>query len=129
MTARTERRLPLGLAIAVDFVFGVLLGTTSGSAMRANEGFYSLPLQIRAWFTLLSNDRGAALQRQQVDLAWTVNHEHPGLIKSLFALSHWKLQAGSKCSPRQERASVFRLMCFGALAVSVTTLWAMRRAG
>jgi hypothetical protein len=131
MTATSERRLHLGLAIVVGICFlGVLLGTTSEVGYARDEGFYFFAARkYEAWFSLLASDRALALKRQQVDLAWTVNHEHPGLIKSLFALSHMKLQASAKWFAETGTSFRFPAMCFGAMAVSLTTLWAMRRVG
>ena len=39
------------------------------------------------WFELLAEDPRAALEQANIDRFWRANHEHPALVKSLFALS------------------------------------------
>jgi len=131
MTATRQRWLHLALAAGVGFLFlVVLLETTREVGYARDEGFYFFASRkYEAWFSLLGRDRALALKREQVDLAWAVNHEHPGLIKSLFALSHMKLQSGGKWFAETGTSFRFPAMVLGAIAVATTALWGMRRFG
>jgi 4-amino-4-deoxy-L-arabinose transferase-like glycosyltransferase len=119
--------------IAVGLVGGyvaLLLATVGDLGYARDEGFYYWAAQsYERWFDLLLTDPSAALEREQVDRVWSVNHEHPALMKSLFALSlrylhtkwHWLSEAGT----------ALRLpgMVVSSLAVGVTYLWACRAVG
>ena len=77
----------LGAGLAMMYV-GLLLMTSQDLAMSRDESFYVVAAQDYArWFEQLANDSGAALEQTAIDQAWDFNHEHPGLVKSLFALS------------------------------------------
>ncbi len=92
-----------------------------------DEGFYfAAARSYDAWFELLKQSPGEALTPAVVDRYWSVNHEHPSLIKSLFALSH-RCLAGLF----SETSTSFRLpgMLLSSLAVLVTFLWGRRVLG
>ena len=77
----------VALGLGAAFV-ALLLGTTGDLGYARDEGFYFFAADRYAgWFQLLSSNWRAAISPKAVDAAWGVNHEHPGLIKSLFALS------------------------------------------
>lgn len=86
----------LGLVLCVLYV-ALLVATSGEIGMSRDEGFYVIAAQDYAtWFEALAEDPGAAITQEVIDPAWDYNHEHPGLIKSLFALSwlaqkHWGL--------------------------------------
>ncbi len=66
----------------------VLLGTSPDLAMSRDESFYVIAAQDYArWMRQLASDPDAALTTEAIDAAWDYNHEHPGLVKGLFALS------------------------------------------
>ncbi|AKT40506.1 ArnT family glycosyltransferase [Chondromyces crocatus] len=82
----------VGLALGVAFV-ALLLDTAGNLGYARDEGFYFAAAdRYAAWFELLASDFRTAVSRRAVDAAWSVNHEHPALIKSLFALSSHTLQ-------------------------------------
>lgn len=87
-----------GRPLAVrDHVFGallcvlyvaILLVTSRDLGMARDEGFYvDAADRYAAWFEILASDRDRALERAVIDSHWESNHEHPSLVKSLFALS------------------------------------------
>lgn len=86
----------LGLGLCVAYV-ALLMATSGEIGMSRDEGFYVIAAQDYAeWFEQLADDPSAAFTQEVIDPAWDYNHEHPGLIKSLFALSwlaqeHWGL--------------------------------------
>ena len=86
MSPRPDRRLALLLGA---LYVAVLLITASSLGYARDEGFYFYAAHAyRDWFALLIDDPSRALQRAQIDRYWSVNHEHPSLMKVLFATSH-----------------------------------------
>jgi 4-amino-4-deoxy-L-arabinose transferase-like glycosyltransferase len=70
-----------------------LVVTTRDLGYARDEGFYfSAADAYGRWFELLFSNPKAALEPKAIDAAWRVNSEHPGLVKSLFALSNLVLQ-------------------------------------
>jgi 4-amino-4-deoxy-L-arabinose transferase-like glycosyltransferase len=106
---------------------GLLLATSGSLGFMRDEGFYfGAARAYEAWFTLLWHSPAEALSRGVVDRYWAVNHEHPALIKALFALSHHFLSGAFT-----EASSSFRLpgMLLSSLAVAVTFDWGRRALG
>ncbi|HYP91452.1 MAG TPA: hypothetical protein VEQ59_24965, partial [Polyangiaceae bacterium] len=120
-----KRRADLLLAVALFFGYlALLLGTSGSLGFTRDEGFYFASARTyESWFELLWSEPTRALSPAVSDRYWAVNHEHPALIKSLFALSH-HLAAGLFA----EESSSFRLpgMLLSSLAVSVTFVWGRR---
>lgn len=78
----------IALAFAVTYVV-LLVRTTEDLGYARDEGFYFQAAQAYGrWFEQLASNPSAAVTPRAVDAAWSVNHEHPALIKSLFALSN-----------------------------------------
>ena len=82
-----------GLGFALGLGYVVLLWATAGDlAMSRDESFYVRAGESYAgWFSTLLEDSAAAMDPDFIDARWEYNHEHPALIKSLFALS-WLAQ-------------------------------------
>jgi len=123
----------LGLALAGGYL-AWLLGTVSDLGYARDEGFYYQAARTyEAWFDLLLRDPAQALAPAVVDRHWQVNHEHPALMKTLFALSrrllfeHWGWFAEPGTAHR------FPGMVMGSLAVALVFVWGRlalgRRAG
>jgi 4-amino-4-deoxy-L-arabinose transferase-like glycosyltransferase len=105
----------------------LLLATSSSLGFMRDEGFYFAAARAyEAWFSLLWQDPTEALSRAVIDRYWAVNHEHPSLIKALFALSH-RFLAGAF----QDVSTSYRLpgMLLSSLAVAVTFVWGRRALG
>ena len=112
----------LGLAYVVW-----LLATARSLGFPRDEGFYfRAGTQYAGWFHMLFERPHDALLRANVDAMWGYNHEHPALMKGLFALSwmffheKWKLFA--------DASTAFRLpaMCMAGMALWVTYLFGAR---
>lgn len=102
----------------------LLVESASSLGFTRDEGFYFVAARAyRAWFELLLREPSAALSRAVIDRYWGVNHEHPGLMKTLFALCNLWLGGWFR-----EVSTSFRLpsMLLSSLAVSVTFLWGRR---
>lgn len=108
-----------------------LLSTTRDLGYSRDEGFYFQAAErYRQWFSMLVSEPSRALTRAMIDRHWGVNHEHPALIKSLFAGS----KAWLSGSGLIDQGTVMRLpaMILSSMAVSVTYGWGrvvMGRAG
>jgi 4-amino-4-deoxy-L-arabinose transferase-like glycosyltransferase len=105
----------------------LLLATAGSLGFMRDEGFYFAAARAYGdWFALLWHNPAEALTPAVVDRYWAVNHEHPALIKSLFALSNRWL-SGVFSQP----SSSFRFpaMLLSSLAVAVTFLWGRRVVG
>ena len=78
----------VGLALCAAYV-AVLLYTAPDLGLSRDEGMYVHAAESYArWFEQLAHEPGRALERDAIDAAWRVNHEHPALAKTLFALSY-----------------------------------------
>jgi len=81
----------LGALLAAAYV-AFLMATAGDLGMSRDESFYVTAAQSEAgWYQLLLDDHSAALERPAIDRAWEFNHEHPALMKTLFAWS-WMAQ-------------------------------------
>ncbi len=119
--SRSDRLLALGLAVAY---VACLLATASSLGYARDEGFYfAAARSYEAWFTLLFQDPSLALERANVDRYFAVNHEHPVLMKSLFALSHRLLFETFHVFTEQGTAYRFPGMLMAGLAVATIYLW------
>jgi 4-amino-4-deoxy-L-arabinose transferase-like glycosyltransferase len=84
----TWRDHALGAALAVAYV-AVLLATAPALGLSRDEGIYVVAAESYArWFELLASDPSQALKPEVIDRFWSMNHEHPALMKSLFAWSY-----------------------------------------
>ncbi|MEO6598788.1 MAG: glycosyltransferase family 39 protein, partial [Polyangiaceae bacterium] len=129
--ARRLDRLDAGYAVVLGLGYLVLLlCTVRDLGYARDEGFYfQAARSYEAWFELLHTDFGRALEPSTVDRYWSLNHEHPGLIKSLFALSHRYLWSGFQLFEEQGTAYRFPAMVLSSLGVAVTYVWGAREAG
>ena len=117
----------LGLFVAT---LVLLLATTSELGYARDEGFYFMSARAyEPWFELLWDKRGVAFQQKHVDAAWVMNHEHPGLMKSLFALSHRVLHQRWGMFAEPGTSFRFPAMVLSAAMISVVFLWASKRMG
>jgi len=108
----------------------LLLSTVHDLGYARDEGFYfQAAHSYETWFELLRTDFGQAMQPATVDRYWSANHEHPALMKSLFALSHRYLFTGWQLFREQGTAYRFPGMVISTLGVIVTYLWGARESG
>lgn len=96
-----------------------LLATARSLGFSRDEGFYfSAASQYEQWFKMLLAQPGRAMERQLIDASWGANHEHPSLMKSLFALSHMVFH--EKWKVFEDHSTAFR---FPAMLMMGMTLW------
>ena len=116
----------------VGFLLGAayvtwLLATARSLGFARDEGFYfRAATDYSRWFTLLFSHPSQAFERGTIDSIWATNHEHPSLMKSLFALSwmffheKWKVFTDASTSFR------FPGMVMSGVALWVTYLFGAR---
>ena len=78
----------VGFAIGAAYI-ALLLVSSADVGMSRDEGFYvDAANRYAAWFEQLADDPATAMTQEHVDRGWNYNHEHPSLVKSMFALFH-----------------------------------------
>lgn len=116
----------LGLALAVVYV-AWLLATCRSLGFARDEGFYfTAAADYERWFRLLLESPARAIDRATIDSIWTQNHEHPSLMKSLFAFSHMLLFEKFRVFADASTAWRFPGICMMGVALWVTYLFAAR---
>ena len=123
----------IGLGIAVVYV-AWLLATARSLGFSRDEGFYfSAATEYEKWFKILLDSPKRAFEQNVVDGLWHSNSEHPSLMKSLFAISHWLFHEKWQIFADSSTAWRFPGMCMMGLALFVTYRFATeafsRRAG
>ncbi|WP_438030489.1 ArnT family glycosyltransferase [Sorangium sp. So ce233] len=125
--ARPAHLAPADGAIAIAFAaayVALLLATAGDLGYARDEGFYfHAANRYGAWFQALLDAPRAALDPAAVDAAWSVNHEHPGLIKSLFALSNLFLQKRLGLFAMEGTSYRFPTMVLSGAGVALVYLW------
>ncbi|MBK6516906.1 MAG: glycosyltransferase family 39 protein [Polyangiaceae bacterium] len=123
------RRLYALVAVALGAAVVALLLLTSDAGYARDEGFYFYAAKrYGEWFVLLVRDRGEALRRAAIDAHFVVNHEHPALAKSLFAVSHL---ADRRLGLFAEPGTAFRFpaMVLAGVMTAITFHWGVRARG
>jgi 4-amino-4-deoxy-L-arabinose transferase-like glycosyltransferase len=117
----------VGLAMCV-FYISWLLRTERTLGFSRDEGFYfHASSQYQRWFeALFTQGTSVAMQQSFIDPIWSANHEHPGLMKSLFALSHYYFFDRWHLFQDQSTAYRFPGMMMAGVALWVIYLWGAR---
>ncbi len=133
VTARDRKLTKLDAAIAGALWIGyviVLVRSVGSLGYARDEGFYFHAASAYGrWFEQLWTAPGAALDRKAIDLAWSVNHEHPGLIKSLFALSNLVLQKKLHLFAMEGTSYRFAAMVLGGGLLALVYAWGAEARG
>lgn len=105
----------------------LLVSTARGLGYARDEGFYfHAGRTYGAWLELLASDRAEALKPQVVDAHFSVNSEHPGLIKLAFAASHVVLDGRWRLFDEPGTAFRFPAMVLAAALCAALYLRASR---
>ena len=116
----------VGLGIALVYVVW-LLATARTLGFSRDEGFYfDASSHYERWFQIFFDAPAKALSRPVIDASWSANHEHPSLMKGLFALSHMFLYEKWKIFSDASTAFRFPAMLSMGLALYVTYLFGAR---
>ena len=120
-----DRKIALLLFVAT---VGLVAVTSGDIGFTRDEGYYfKAGRDYFGWFhalwqNLLGGDLLASFSKTNIDRHWSYNHEHPVLVKSLFALSYGLLEEGLGVFQSDGQAMRFVGWCFGGLSVSMTYL-------
>ena len=119
----------VAIVVAAGYVV-LLLSTTDDLGYARDEGFYFVSARTYGkWFELLATSPHEALAPATVDKFWSVNSEHPALMKSLFALSNQYLQEKHHFFSMTGTSFRFPAMVLSGLLLGVVYLWARRLHG
>ena len=112
----------------IGFVYVVwLLATSRELGFPRDEGFYfHASSDYARWFDMVLNHAPNAWERSTIDGIWGENHEHPALMKSLFALSWRYLHEKNHVFEDASTAFRFPTMVFAGVALWVTYLFGAR---
>jgi 4-amino-4-deoxy-L-arabinose transferase-like glycosyltransferase len=130
-SAATDRRQTLidhaiGASLAILYV-AWLLATARSLGFARDEGFYfHAAWDYSRWFQLLFTHPAQALEQHAIDASWSTNHEHPALMKSLFALSFMFLHERHAVFADVSTACRFPGMVMAGLSLWVTYLFGAR---
>jgi hypothetical protein len=119
----------IGGALAALYV-AWLLATARSLGFPRDEGVYfRAAVGYVRWWRLLLEHSGDALRQSTIDAAWSDNHEHPPLMKTLFGVSWWLLH--EKWRVFADASTAFRLpgMASAGVAVWITYLFGARAYG
>jgi 4-amino-4-deoxy-L-arabinose transferase-like glycosyltransferase len=125
--ARTDLAIAAGLA---GGYLALLLATVRSLGYMRDEGFYVYAARVlELWFDRVVADGRAAFTRPSIDYYFAPIHEHPGLMKLLFAASHRLLH--ERWPLFSEAGTAYRLpgMLMASLAVAVVYLWGREALG
>ena len=125
MKPRGLSRADALIALGLGALYVLLLVKTAGAQGYArDEGFYFGAAEAYAgWFERLFRAPSEALTRPVIDGAWTANHEHPALVKSLFSLSWMFLHKRFHLFAEEGTSFRFPGMCFAGMAVALLYAW------
>jgi 4-amino-4-deoxy-L-arabinose transferase-like glycosyltransferase len=107
-----------------------LLRTERALGFARDEGFYfHASSQYQRWFEMLLQSPQTATQQSFIDPIWSANHEHPSLMKSLFALSHYFFF--DKWHTFVDQSTAYRLpgMVMAGLCLWIIYIWGARAYG
>jgi hypothetical protein len=119
------------LAGALGVGYVALLLRTSGTVGYArDEGFYSYAAAaVERWFELFGTAGADPFGQPAIDAHFGPVHEHPGLMKTLFAISRHFLHQELGFFADPGTALRFPGMLMAGVAVAVLYLWARQAAG
>jgi 4-amino-4-deoxy-L-arabinose transferase-like glycosyltransferase len=138
-----ENTAPASFSISTQKAFGWSLGlfvltvvwvglTSHDIGYTRDEGYYfKAGRDYFGWFQALSRHFSAGeflkpFQQATIDRHWSYNHEHPVLVKTLFALSYGFLKEGLHLFSTDGAAMRFVGWCFGGLSVVMTYLLSLK---
>ncbi len=116
----------VGAALGLAYVVW-LLATVRVVGVPRDEGVYfRAATEYVGWWRLFLERGHDALQQNAIDSAWSINHEHPVLMKTLFGVSWWLFHM--KWHVFADASTAYRLpaMCTAGAAIWITYLFGAR---
>jgi 4-amino-4-deoxy-L-arabinose transferase-like glycosyltransferase len=131
--ARGTRLEAIDAVVALALVGGYstwLVRTARLIGYARDEGFYfQAANSYGRWLETLVANHQAALDRRAVDGAWVVNHEHPALIKSLFAISNVVLEKRFHLFAMEGTSYRFPAIVLAGCALALVYVWGTQARG
>lgn len=119
----------IALALFIGFLT-LLLATVGALGYARDEGFYASAAEpLEAWIARLGTPDANSFDQRNLDRAFGAVHEHPALMKSLFALSHYYLHELRPTFLASGTAYRLPGMLMGSLAVTLIYLFGRQAAG
>jgi Dolichyl-phosphate-mannose-protein mannosyltransferase len=109
-------RLP-GVLLAVGYVVAAYKTTHNLGFSRDESFYFDAGGRYAQWFRGVFDGTQGIFDKPAVDAAWSANHEHPALVKSMFALSWLFLHEKWKWIAQSSQAFRFPGMLFAGLGV------------
>jgi 4-amino-4-deoxy-L-arabinose transferase-like glycosyltransferase len=116
----------VGAGMALAYVAWLLMTARSLGFPRDEGVYFSAASSYIGWWRLLLDQPHVALTPGVIDSAWTVNAEHPALMKTLFGLSWWLLH--ERWHVFADASTAYRLpaMCVAGMSIWTTYLFGAR---
>ncbi len=118
--------LLVSLAIGCLTVTALLLTSRSIGYSRDESFYFDAANRYIDWFKILFKHHQAALARAAIDSHFSINHEHPPLMKTLFGLSHELLYEQWKWFSQPGISYRFPTMLMTGMGVIVLIQWGSR---
>jgi hypothetical protein len=97
----------VGAAMGAAYVAWLLATVRSVGVPRDEGVYFRAATDYVGWWRMLLERGHDALQQSAIDAGWSVNHEHPVLMKTLFGVSWWLLHM--KWRVFEDASTAFRL--------------------
>ncbi len=111
----------IGVGLGLAYVVW-LLSTARSLGFPRDEGMYfRAATSYVGWWRSLFEHGQDALKQGAIDAAWSDNHEHPVLMKTLFGVSWWFLH--EKWTVFADASTAFRLPAMGSAGVALWTTY------
>jgi hypothetical protein len=131
MTLRLPERIGwrdhvIGGALGLAYVVWLLCTARSLGFPRDEGVYFRAATAYVGWWRALLDHGQEALSQGAIDAAWSDNHEHPVLMKTLFGVSWWLLHV--KWRVFADASTAYRLpaMCTAGVALWTTYLFGAR---
>jgi 4-amino-4-deoxy-L-arabinose transferase-like glycosyltransferase len=116
----------IGALLGLVYLAWLLATARSLGFPRDESVYFRAASEYVRWWRMLFEQGAPALQQGAIDSAFSFNHEHPALMKTLFGFSFWLLH--ERWQVFADASTAFRLpgMATAALAIWVIYLFGAR---
>jgi hypothetical protein len=115
-----------GAAIAAVYVTLLVASAHSLGFMRDETFYFRAASSYWGWWHNVLEHGLEWIDRRNIDAAFSDNHEHPALMKTLFGLSHWLFYERWRLFGDETTAYRFPAMLMGGIALWTTYLFGAR---
>ena len=116
----------IGAALALVYVAWSLVTARSLGFPRDEGMYFRAATDYVGWWRSLLDHGQEALKQGAIDAAWSDNHEHPVLMKTLFGVSWWLLHVKWTVFGDASTSYRFPAMCMAGIALWTTYLFGAR---